>query len=49
MSTIEKGSDFSVEDLLYMIRLLAAPCFYTIYTFYTADLKISVALHKILV
>ena len=31
-----EGSDFSVEDPLYMIRLPAAPCFYTIYTFYTA-------------
>jgi len=34
---------------MYMIRLLADRGFYTIYTFYTADLKISVALHKILV
>ena len=32
-----------------MIRMPADRSFYTIYTFYTADLKISVALHKILV
>ena len=36
-SKMGKGSDPSIEDPLYMIRMPADRSFYTIYTFYTAS------------